>query len=155
MCGSGTGGGARYGAAAQQILGEMLFVSKLFAEAHYIAKLMTFRPPAYHPPRPHPPPSHPGNSHACPWQEVVNAAYLERVDLSAHGFYATPDVTGFGGNYPFNYLCYGGCSPCFDAICLLSRLLVLLFFHRSWAAIPLLQLILHLRVSCMCGFSAR
>jgi xanthine dehydrogenase/oxidase len=26
--------------------------------------------------------------------ELVNAAYLDRVDLSAHGFYATPDVTG-------------------------------------------------------------
>lgn len=35
------------------------------------------------------------------------AAYLERIDLSAHGFYATPDITGFGGDRPFNYLCYG------------------------------------------------
>lgn len=35
------------------------------------------------------------------------AAYLDRVDLSAHGFYATPDITGFGGDRPFNYLCYG------------------------------------------------
>ena len=26
--------------------------------------------------------------------ELVNAAYLDRVDLSAHGFYATPDITG-------------------------------------------------------------
>ena len=43
-----------------------------------------------------------------PLQEVVMAAYLERTDLSAHGFYSTPDVTGFGGNFPFNYLCYGG-----------------------------------------------
>lgn len=41
------------------------------------------------------------------------AAYLERVDLSAHGFYATPDITGFGGNFPFNYLCYGkACGDC-------------------------------------------
>lgn len=31
------------------------------------------------------------------WQDVVLAAHLDRVDLSAHGFYATPDVTGFGG----------------------------------------------------------
>lgn len=44
---------------------------------------------------------------ASSFQEVVMAAYLERVDLSAHGFYATPDITGFGGNFPFNYLCYG------------------------------------------------
>eukprot|EP00798_Chlamydomonas_sp_ICE-L_P022196 gene22196-29256_t len=28
------------------------------------------------------------------FKEVVNAAYLERTDLSAHGFYATPDITG-------------------------------------------------------------
>ncbi|EFJ45339.1 hypothetical protein VOLCADRAFT_63971 [Volvox carteri f. nagariensis] len=41
------------------------------------------------------------------WKEVVNAAYLDRVDLSAHGFYATPDITGFGGNRPFNYFCFG------------------------------------------------
>jgi len=40
------------------------------------------------------------------WKEVVNAAYLDRVDLSAHGFYITPDITGFGGNRPFNYFCF-------------------------------------------------
>ena len=28
------------------------------------------------------------------FKEVVSAAYLERVDLSAHGFHATPDITG-------------------------------------------------------------
>lgn len=26
--------------------------------------------------------------------QLVNAAYLDRVDLSAHGFYTTPDITG-------------------------------------------------------------
>ncbi|KXZ53315.1 hypothetical protein GPECTOR_7g1209 [Gonium pectorale] len=41
------------------------------------------------------------------WKEVVNAAYLDRVDLSAHGFYITPDITGFGGTRPFNYFCFG------------------------------------------------
>ncbi|GIL49662.1 hypothetical protein Vafri_5944 [Volvox africanus] len=41
------------------------------------------------------------------WKEVVNAAYLDRVDLSAHGFYSTPDITGFGGRRPFNYFCFG------------------------------------------------
>ncbi|GLC34818.1 hypothetical protein PLESTB_001167600 [Pleodorina starrii] len=41
------------------------------------------------------------------FKEVANAAYLDRVDLSAHGFYITPDITGFGGNRPFNYFCYG------------------------------------------------
>lgn len=40
-------------------------------------------------------------------KEIAQAAYLERVDLSAHGFYATPDITGFGGDRPFNYLTYG------------------------------------------------
>ena len=49
---------------------------------------------------------------AAALQEVVLAAYLERTDLSAHGFYSTPDVTGFGGNFPFNYLCYGGWTTC-------------------------------------------
>ena len=32
--------------------------------------------------------------------ELVNAAYLDRVDLSAHGFYATPDVTGDLSAFP-------------------------------------------------------
>ncbi|MEW5306011.1 MAG: hypothetical protein WDW36_008516 [Sanguina aurantia] len=43
------------------------------------------------------------------FKAVVNAAYMERVDLCAHGFYKTPDVTGYGegGNRPFNYYCYG------------------------------------------------
>jgi len=41
------------------------------------------------------------------WKDIVNAAYLDRIDLSAHGFYATPDITGFGGNRPFNYFCFG------------------------------------------------
>ncbi|KAL3157593.1 hypothetical protein ABBQ32_012044 [Trebouxia sp. C0010 RCD-2024] len=43
--------------------------------------------------------------------QLVNAAYLDRVDLSAHGFYATPDITGFGDDMPFNYFTYGAaCS---------------------------------------------
>ena len=45
------------------------------------------------------------------FREIVNAAYFERVDLSAHGFYKTPDVTGFGGALPFNYFTFGAaCS---------------------------------------------
>ena len=44
------------------------------------------------------------------FQEIVKAAYLERVDLSAHGFYATPSITGFGGDRPFNYLTYGAAA---------------------------------------------
>ena len=41
------------------------------------------------------------------WKEIVNNAYMQRVDLSAHGFYITPDITGGGGNRPFNYYVYG------------------------------------------------
>ncbi|KAF8057662.1 XDH1 [Scenedesmus sp. PABB004] len=39
--------------------------------------------------------------------QLATAAYVDRVDLSAHGFYATPDVTGFGGPRPFNYFVFG------------------------------------------------
>lgn len=54
------------------------------------------------------------------WKEVVNAAYLDRTDLSAHGFYITPDITGFGGNRPFNYFCFvsaAGMSPARLCMC--------------------------------------
>lgn len=45
------------------------------------------------------------------FREIVNAAYFDRVDLCAHGFYKTPDVTGFGGALPFNYFTFGAaCS---------------------------------------------
>jgi xanthine dehydrogenase/oxidase len=41
---------------------------------------------------------------------LAQACYLERVDLSAHGFYATPDI-GFDWTTckgsPFNYFTYG------------------------------------------------
>jgi xanthine dehydrogenase/oxidase len=39
--------------------------------------------------------------------QMANQAYTDRVDLSAHGFYATPEVTGFGGPRPFNYFVFG------------------------------------------------
>uniref|UniRef100_A0A5B7CCF3 xanthine dehydrogenase n=1 Tax=Davidia involucrata TaxID=16924 RepID=A0A5B7CCF3_DAVIN len=42
--------------------------------------------------------------------ELVNACYMERIDLSAHGFYITPDI-GFdwktGKGNPFRYFTYG------------------------------------------------
>ena len=38
------------------------------------------------------------------------AAHLARVDLSAHGFYSTPDITGFGGDRPFSYFTYGAAA---------------------------------------------
>lgn len=38
------------------------------------------------------------------FKEVVSAAYLERVDLSAHGFHATPNITGAAmGSNPMSY----------------------------------------------------
>jgi len=43
-------------------------------------------------------------------QEIVMAAHLARVDLSAHGFYSTPDITGFGGDRPFSYFTYGAAA---------------------------------------------
>lgn len=40
--------------------------------------------------------------------EIVQKAYFDRVDLSAHGFYATPDITSHpDGTMPFNYFTYG------------------------------------------------
>lgn len=41
------------------------------------------------------------------FKDLVNAAYVERVDLSAHGFYSTPGIGGFGSDTPYNYFCYG------------------------------------------------
>merc|ERR1712137_338372 len=48
------------------------------------------------------------------WQKLVSTAYFDRIDLSAHGFYATPNV---GYNFadasgsPFNYFVWGAaCS---------------------------------------------
>lgn len=38
------------------------------------------------------------------------AAHLSRVDLSAHGFYKTPKITGFGGDRPFSYFTYGAAA---------------------------------------------
>eukprot|EP00899_Mesostigma_viride_P019651 jgi/Mesvir1/27688/Mv07407-RA.1 len=49
----------------------------------------------------------------APFKEVVNAAYMERVDLSAHGFYKTPDIHfdfKVGKGMPFNYFAYGGAA---------------------------------------------
>ena len=73
------------------------------------------------------------------------AAYLDRTDLCAHGFYSTPDVTGFGGLYPFNYLCYGERHR---APLRLLRLLRLLLLQAQMAIrcllLPLLPLLVRL-----------
>nr|XP_034607198.1 xanthine dehydrogenase-like isoform X4 [Setaria viridis] len=42
--------------------------------------------------------------------ELVQACYMERVDLSAHGFYATPDIDfdwAIGKGTPYHYFTYG------------------------------------------------
>ncbi|XP_015749136.1 PREDICTED: xanthine dehydrogenase/oxidase-like [Acropora digitifera] len=48
------------------------------------------------------------------WEEWVSAAYFDRVNLSANGFYKTPDLTydwKTNKGRPFNYFCFGaGCS---------------------------------------------
>eukprot|EP00775_Hariotina_reticulata_P012370 gene12370-12505_t len=41
------------------------------------------------------------------FKDIATQAYMDRVDLSAHGFYATPEITGFGGARPFNYFVFG------------------------------------------------
>lgn len=43
------------------------------------------------------------------FKDLVNAAYLDRVDLSAHGFYAVPDITGDPPLGPVG-VCYSGLS---------------------------------------------
>jgi hypothetical protein len=49
----------------------------------------------------------------APFKEVALDAYMARVDLSAHGFYRTPDITGSVGSMPFNYFSFGtaGAAP--------------------------------------------
>ena len=42
--------------------------------------------------------------------QLVNACYLERIDLSAHGFFITPDIGfdwGTAKGKPFRYFTYG------------------------------------------------
>lgn len=44
------------------------------------------------------------------WEEIISKAYIERVSLSATGFYATPNVGYDWVNHtgtPFNYYTYG------------------------------------------------
>lgn len=56
------------------------------------------------------PPSYSTPPADASFSDLVNAAYLARVDLSAHGFYRTPDITGFGGARPFNYFTFGAAA---------------------------------------------
>ena len=41
-------------------------------------------------------------------REIASAAYWDRCDLSAHGFYKMPEVGGFGSDRPFLYFTFGG-----------------------------------------------
>ncbi|EFN53303.1 hypothetical protein CHLNCDRAFT_136969 [Chlorella variabilis] len=66
-----------------------------------------------------------------PFKEVVLAAYLDRVDLCAHGFYATPDVTGFGGAMPFNYFTYVGLCSFSETPIVINRLQVACNSHAA------------------------
>lgn len=53
---------------------------------------------------------HNGQETGWDWQKLVRAAYFERVDLSAHGFYATPGVwfdKEKESGHPFAYHVYG------------------------------------------------
>lgn len=43
-------------------------------------------------------------------KDIASAAYMQRIDLCAHGFYATPNITGAGGDRPANYFCYGAAA---------------------------------------------
>jgi xanthine dehydrogenase/oxidase len=46
-------------------------------------------------------------AHPASFPAAVAAAYAARVDLTAHGFYATPGVDGYGTSTPFAYNCFG------------------------------------------------
>jgi len=55
------------------------------------------------------------------WEQACMAAYMDRADLCAHGFYATPDVgysfdTGLGN--PFAYFVYGAAASLVEIDCL-------------------------------------
>lgn len=51
------------------------------------------------------------------WDEWINKAYLERVSLSATGFFATKDI-GPGTGKIFNYLTYGSAVSEVEINCL-------------------------------------
>ena len=62
-----------------------------------------------------------GPEKAADFGEVCNAAYFRRVDLSAHGWYVTPDLEwewdGSKGR-PFNYFCFGAALSEVEIDCL-------------------------------------
>mmetsp|Transcript_13301 Transcript_13301/g.37579 ORF Transcript_13301/g.37579 Transcript_13301/m.37579 type:complete len:320 (-) Transcript_13301:327-1286(-) len=42
--------------------------------------------------------------------ELATAAWLDRVDLSAHGWHKVPEVEGYGSTRPYLYYSYGVCA---------------------------------------------
>eukprot|EP01023_Acetabularia_acetabulum_P003690 TRINITY_DN11523_c0_g2_i1.p1 TRINITY_DN11523_c0_g2~~TRINITY_DN11523_c0_g2_i1.p1 ORF type:complete len:409 (+),score=82.78 TRINITY_DN11523_c0_g2_i1:605-1831(+) len=59
------------------------------------------------------------------FKDAVSAAYWDRVDLSAHGFHKTPDITGYGGETPFSYFCFGAACTEVEIDCLTGDFQVL------------------------------
>lgn len=55
------------------------------------------------------------------WEQWVSKAYLQRISLSATGFYATPDI-GYdketNSGKAFNYFTYGVCGTEVEIDCL-------------------------------------
>lgn len=60
----------------------------------------------------------PASSTLSVWKAAVAAAYADRVDLCAHGFYATPGVEGWGSGAPFAYCSYGAAAVEAEVDCL-------------------------------------
>jgi xanthine dehydrogenase/oxidase len=63
--------------------------------------------------------------------QVAEAAYFQRIDLCAHGFYSTPDISmdwdaAASGlpQMPFNYFCYGSALSEVEIDCLTGDMLV-------------------------------
>ena len=55
-----------------------------------------------------------GSSSSSPtfsvWKSAVAAAYADRIDLCAHGFYTTPGLGGWGSGSPFAYCSFGAAA---------------------------------------------
>jgi len=52
------------------------------------------------------------------WKAAVAAAYADRVDLCAHGFYATPGLGGWGSGSPVAYFSFGAAAVEAEVDCL-------------------------------------
>lgn len=79
-------------------------------------------------------------------QEIVQAAWFDRTDLSAHGFHKTPDITGWNGqkwqNHPFHYFTYGAAVSEIELDTLTGRTTPTLETHTgSIPGLPLSELI--------------